>query len=235
MCIQPRRADRRRCGQQPRPSTSFVDNTIDLPRRNFLSPDLGQSSREKCVYFVGRACPDFFHITPSWKGRRKPLCQKSARSVHLFRTFDRTPTCDRQTQSHEPWLVPRSLMAYRGKNRPCGSVDSALRILLHFAPPRRRDVTCHVTQNSRDSDYQQLSVTAASLCPVGQWYAPYWFRHNVGILLSHPNDEYAQGEMTSHNLWPRYARHSDTSQTHVQEKRPKRRTLRKKTLILLIC
>jgi len=27
--------DRRRCCQQARPSTSFVDNTLDLPWRNF--------------------------------------------------------------------------------------------------------------------------------------------------------------------------------------------------------
>jgi len=38
MCVQPQRVDRRRCGQQARPSTSFVDNAIDLPRRIFLSP-----------------------------------------------------------------------------------------------------------------------------------------------------------------------------------------------------
>jgi len=34
---QPRRVDRRKCGQQARPSTSFVDNTIDLLWRNFFS------------------------------------------------------------------------------------------------------------------------------------------------------------------------------------------------------
>ena len=33
---QPRRVERRGCGQQTRPSTSFVDNTIDLPWQNFL-------------------------------------------------------------------------------------------------------------------------------------------------------------------------------------------------------
>ena len=32
---QPRRVDRRRCRQQARPSTSSVDNTVELPRRNF--------------------------------------------------------------------------------------------------------------------------------------------------------------------------------------------------------
>jgi len=32
---QPRRVDRRRCRQQARPSTSFVDNTVESPRRNF--------------------------------------------------------------------------------------------------------------------------------------------------------------------------------------------------------
>jgi len=33
--------DHRKCGQQARTSTSFVDNTTDLPRRNFLSPAVG--------------------------------------------------------------------------------------------------------------------------------------------------------------------------------------------------
>jgi len=37
----PRRGDRRRCRQPPRLSTSFVDNTIDLPWRNFRSPEIG--------------------------------------------------------------------------------------------------------------------------------------------------------------------------------------------------
>ena len=39
LCIQP--LDRRRCNPQPRPSTSFVAHTIDLPWRNFLSPQFG--------------------------------------------------------------------------------------------------------------------------------------------------------------------------------------------------
>ena len=33
--------DRRRCNPQERPSTSFVDHTIDLPWRNFLRPEFG--------------------------------------------------------------------------------------------------------------------------------------------------------------------------------------------------
>ena len=39
LCIQP--LDRRRCNPQARPSTSFVAHTIDLPWRNFLSPQFG--------------------------------------------------------------------------------------------------------------------------------------------------------------------------------------------------
>ena len=43
--VQPRRVDRRKCGQQARPSTSFVDNfvdnTIDISSKNFLSPEFG--------------------------------------------------------------------------------------------------------------------------------------------------------------------------------------------------
>jgi len=33
--------DRRRCSQQARPPTSFVDSTIDFPWRNCLSPEFG--------------------------------------------------------------------------------------------------------------------------------------------------------------------------------------------------
>ena len=44
MCVEPRRVDRRKCGQQARPSMSFVCNTIDLPWRNFLSPEFGLQS-----------------------------------------------------------------------------------------------------------------------------------------------------------------------------------------------
>ena len=39
--------DRRSCNPQARPSTSSVDHTVDLPRRNFLR----QSSRGKYPYF----------------------------------------------------------------------------------------------------------------------------------------------------------------------------------------
>ena len=38
MCVQPRRVDRRRRGQQAQSLTSFVDY---LSRRNFLSPEFG--------------------------------------------------------------------------------------------------------------------------------------------------------------------------------------------------
>ena len=37
--VQPRRGDRRKFRQQARPSKSFVDNAINLPWRNFLSPE----------------------------------------------------------------------------------------------------------------------------------------------------------------------------------------------------
>ena len=43
---QPRRVDRRKCRQQARPSTSFVDNTSDLRRRNFPSSEFGKFQRE---------------------------------------------------------------------------------------------------------------------------------------------------------------------------------------------
>jgi len=39
MCAQQLRVDCRMCDPQARPLTSFVDRTIDLPWRNFLSPE----------------------------------------------------------------------------------------------------------------------------------------------------------------------------------------------------
>ena len=42
-CVRPRRVDCRKCGQQARPSTSFVDNTVDMPLQRKVQ-SLGQSS-----------------------------------------------------------------------------------------------------------------------------------------------------------------------------------------------
>jgi len=44
-------ASRRPCRQQAPSSTSFVDNAIDLPWRNFLRPEIGQSSRGSTLIF----------------------------------------------------------------------------------------------------------------------------------------------------------------------------------------
>ena len=49
---QPRRVDRRRCRQQARPSTSFVENTIELLRRNFLSPEFGANIQGEVSLFL---------------------------------------------------------------------------------------------------------------------------------------------------------------------------------------
>jgi len=42
MCIQQRPVDRRRCDPQARPSTSFVDNVVNVPWRIFLGPESGK-------------------------------------------------------------------------------------------------------------------------------------------------------------------------------------------------
>jgi len=79
--------DRRNCGQQVRPSISFVDNTIDLPWRNFLSPEFGTNFRN-------------FLISQRVRGRTKPPCQKKPSSNWpAISYFDRTPTCDRHRQT----------------------------------------------------------------------------------------------------------------------------------------
>jgi len=48
---QPRRVDRRSRGQGP-PSTSFVDNTIDLLWRNFVSPEFGIKFQRELPLFL---------------------------------------------------------------------------------------------------------------------------------------------------------------------------------------
>ena len=44
--------DRRTCNTQARPSTSFVDHTIDLSRRNFLSPEFVAKFQRKVSLFL---------------------------------------------------------------------------------------------------------------------------------------------------------------------------------------
>ena len=61
--FQPRRIDRRRCGKQARPSTSFIDNAIDLPWQNLPSSAFG-------TYPYYWRYPNFL-ITQCRIGRRK--------------------------------------------------------------------------------------------------------------------------------------------------------------------
>ena len=41
------------CDPQARPSTSFVDNTIDLPWQNLLSPEYGGKVPEGSAHIFG--------------------------------------------------------------------------------------------------------------------------------------------------------------------------------------
>jgi len=72
--------------QQARASMSFVDNTIDLPRRNFLSSEFGAVS-EGSTLIVEIGYLNFLRlIAQSRTGRRNPhMCRKSARFVQSFR------------------------------------------------------------------------------------------------------------------------------------------------------
>ena len=68
-----------RCRQQARPSTttttSFVDNAIDFPWRNFSSSVFGTKFQGEVAQFW--RYPNFF-ITQCGIGGRKPMCQKSS-------------------------------------------------------------------------------------------------------------------------------------------------------------
>ena len=83
---QPQRVDCLRCHQPPRPSTSFVDNTIDLPWRNFLSPEFGTKFQRKETLF--RRYLDFLkHNVGQVEG-----------SFHATNQLDLSrPACDRPT------------------------------------------------------------------------------------------------------------------------------------------
>ena len=81
-----------------------VDNAIDLPWRNFLRPDLGQSSREKCPSFFSRN-PNFL-ITQYGIGRRKPACQIDARFVQSFRYNTGLWQTDRRTDTRRQHIPP---------------------------------------------------------------------------------------------------------------------------------
>jgi len=75
---QPRRVERRRRGQQARPSTSSVDNTIDLLWRNFQSPYFVTKLQKKYSCFW--RYPNSLK-TQCWIGERKPPSQNPARFV----------------------------------------------------------------------------------------------------------------------------------------------------------
>ena len=83
--------DFRRCNPQARPSTSFVDHTIDLPWRSFLSPELEAKFQTEVPLFL--EVPNFlitqFRIDPPKLPRKKQLYTTSR--------FDTKPACDGQT------------------------------------------------------------------------------------------------------------------------------------------
>jgi len=71
--------ERCKCSQQSRPSTSFVDNMIDLPRRNFIKTKVCDKVPEGC------RLPLFSEFPLGGLSERKPPCQKPSRSVQSFR------------------------------------------------------------------------------------------------------------------------------------------------------
>jgi len=62
-CKQPRRVGHRRCRQQAPSSTSFVDNAIDLPRGNFLSPEFWTKVRSEVPVLGQYPIPEFPYNT----------------------------------------------------------------------------------------------------------------------------------------------------------------------------
>jgi len=106
MCVQQLRDDCRRCSPQARPSTSFVDNAIDLQWRIFQS--LGESSRGKYLYFL--EIPNVL-ITQCEIGRRKLPRQNQLDSSSQFHTTSASGgltdgRTDRLAYDDNIWLRP---------------------------------------------------------------------------------------------------------------------------------
>jgi len=109
------------CSKQPRlvnyrPSTSFVDNAIDLPWRNFLSPEFGTKFQREVPSFLEILKFPYNTVRDSWKEASMPKqLDSSAR-------FDTMLACDRRTDEQtDRWTHDDSQyiasMASRGKNR----------------------------------------------------------------------------------------------------------------------
>ena len=89
-----------------RPLSMFISHspTVGVPWRNFLSPELGQSSRRKYPYFW--RYPNFPTTQPS---RGKPARKNQ---LDLCSRFDTIPACDR----HSTTADTRARYRCAGKN-----------------------------------------------------------------------------------------------------------------------
>ena len=100
---------------QTRPSTSFVDHTIDLPWRNFLGPEFGAKFQRKVPLFWSN--PNF--LTTQFRiGQRKP----PALSVQTFRCS----TGLWQTSGHA--TTAGTALAYRRAEK--GAFETRLKVRL---------------------------------------------------------------------------------------------------------
>ena len=81
--------------QARRPSTSFVDNAVDLPWRNFQSQEFGGKVREGSILIFWRYLN--FLKTQNGIGQRKLPSQKPALSQYPSSRFNTILVCDGQT------------------------------------------------------------------------------------------------------------------------------------------
>jgi len=89
--------ERRRRNWQARPSTRFVDHIINLPWRNFYSPEIGAKFRREVPLFW--RYPNFLIMQFRIKQRKLP-CPKPALSMRLFQYSTGLWRTDRQTDRH---------------------------------------------------------------------------------------------------------------------------------------
>jgi len=126
--------DRCECRQQVSPSTSIVDNTVELPCRKFLSLEFGANFQKEVPWFL--EIPEFPYNTvfAKWKevsvpkvSSIRPVVSTEYRLVTDWQTVRQT---DRQTDTHtHDDSIYRDSIASRSKNLSCRLICSIVQLM----------------------------------------------------------------------------------------------------------
>jgi len=182
MCGQPRRVDRRKCDPQARPSTSYVDNTIDLLWRNFFKSRVWDKIPEGSTFIFGDTRISWQYSVGQVEGSLYAKNQLDSSSG-----FDTIPASDgrsdRQIHCDSKY---RASIASRGKN-------------WMSKPPFLRLLPVAVAPSSSSG------VAICYMLPV------LWITSCSSIIAQAKETQtecvHIMGEVTSQSLWSRYDRH----------------------------